>query len=75
VVDFVFISFLYLLMLFELDTGVLQEVNTVFCVHVFCKIELEVELPSGYALGQLPFVVQECKTKLDDLQKIHVAAK
>ena len=62
-----------LLVLLELDAGVLQEVDRVLRVHVLGQVKLEVELPGGDALGQVALVVQERQTQLDDLEQVHVA--
>ena len=65
-----------LLVLLELNPGVLKQVDRVLCVHVFRQVELEVELPSRRTrVRKLPFVVEEGETELDDLQKIDVASQ
>lgn len=63
-----------LLVLLELNARVLQQFDTVLCVHVLGEVEFEVELPCrvrparGFAV-----LVQEREAQLDDAQEIDVA--
>lgn len=65
-----------LLVLFELDARVLQQVDAVLRVHVLGEVELEVELPGGDAVrGQVRLLVHESQTQLDDLEEVNVTAQ
>ena len=66
----------YLFVFFKLNSGILKQIDGVFCVHVLRQVELEVELPGGGpTLRDFALFIQESEAQLNNLEKVYIATQ